>query len=380
MAELIIGLQGSGKSFNATHRIFTEKDKYDKILTDIDGLKVHDNVYALDFPSFIVKAIKPCYEMLVKDIDSYKDVEDLTEEQIFKLITSNNSSFQDAIDYLKRIYVLPQNASKENRILLIVDEAQNYFGKTVKLNAFLLWFITQHRHLYMEIYLITQDHTLIRPDYKLFNIIYKALPPAKQVINGSFIYKQYAGFPLNDDNFVKRVVLKKDEKVFDMYESGDKVESPNVLKKFIVLFIIFASMLVGGIYYFTSVYGHTSTTAIESKKQITSTKNIPKTEYSQSRNKTTTYEHDEGDKFYTFVLFEDRFSILTYNINSPMPLTLFYYIKKHYFVKVIDVVTHDRYHTSVYVIANSSLEKLLNISKDKSSQLSQGVENAISLH
>jgi len=364
MAELIIGLQGSGKSFNATHRIFTDKDKYDKILTDIDGLKVHDNVYALDFPSFIVKAIKPCYEMLVKDIDSYEDVEDLTEEQIFKLITSNNTSFQNAIDYLKRIYVLPQNASKENRILLIVDEAQNYFGKTVKLNAFLLWFITQHRHLYMEIYLITQDHTLIRPDYKLFNIIYKALPPAKQVINGSFIYKQYAGFPLNDDNFVKRIVLKKDEKVFDMYESGDKVESPNVLKKFIILFIVFASMLGGGIYYFTSVYGHTSTKTIEAKKQTTNSNDPPKIKYSHTQSKNITYEHDEDDKLYTLVVFKDRFYIQGIGDTDDYPLKLLLYIKDNYFKTVIDKIKRDDFHTVIYAICNSSLENLFKKEKD----------------
>lgn len=361
MAELIIGLQGSGKSYYAMHRIYHDKTKYDKVLTDIDGLDVHDNVYALDFPSFVVKAIKPCYEMMVKDIDSLKSVDDLTEEEVFKLITSNSSSFQNAIDYLKRIYVLSPKASKENRLLLIVDEAQNYFGKTVKLNAFLLWFITQHRHLYIEIYLITQDHTLIRPDYKLFNIVYKALPAVKQVINGSLIYKQYAGFPLNEDNFVKRIVLKKDEKIFDMYVSGDKVESPNILKKFIVLIVIFVLMLGFGIYYFTSFYGHK--TNIESSKPTQN--NIKNSSEIVNASQNIVYTNGD-DRLYTIVVFEDRFYIQNLGDKNDYPLKLLLYIKEHYFKTVIEKIKHDRWHTSIYVICSKDIEDLFK-SKEKKS-------------
>jgi len=362
MAELITGLQGSGKSYYAMHRIYNDKEKYDKVMTDIDGLTAFENIYALDFPSFVQKVLMPCYELMVKDINAMEDVDNLTDEEIFSLITTNESSFQNAIEYLQRIYVLSPNADEDNRLLLIIDESQNYFGKTVKLNAYLLWFITQHRHLYMEVYLITQDHSLIRPDYKLFNIIYRALPPAKQVVSGSIIYNEYCGFPLKD-NFVKKLMLKKDSKIFDMYVSGDKVESPNIFRRYIIMLVIMVSIILYGVYYFYDEFipSEPNKNHIQ-KKEIRST---PNTNSSNSSNKPNEviYEDETDNKFYTFVVFEDRFYIQGL-AGDDYPLKLLLYIKEHYFKTVVEKIKRDDYHTVIYAICDNHIENLFQAQKE----------------
>jgi len=351
MAILITGLQGSGKSYKAMYDMYTQQNKYYKIFTNLDGLKKTPKILPLNFKKFTDDILAECYNIIVTQSKEYEDV----------------------IEYLQRIYMLPDDVSKENRIMLVIDEAQNYFNKK---NPVLAWFITQHRHLYMELVLITQKYTLLHSDYHLFNIAYNAFPPVKQFSKNSIAYNEYAGLPMNTDNFVRKFSLKKEKKIFDMYVSGDKVESPNILKRFIWMLFIAIGVIVAVIYYFANIYGHPNSSITKPKASVPSnTKQIS----SSVKHIDNTVIEEDG-KFYTFVLFENSFSILDYYTDNTMPLTLFNYIKKHYFIKVIDVVKHDRYHTSVYVIANSSLEKLLNISKDKPSQLSQGVQNAISFH
>ena len=351
MAILITGLQGSGKSYKAMYDMYTQQNKYYKIFTNLDGLKKTSKILPLNFKKFTDDILAECYNIIVTQSKEYEDV----------------------IDYLQRIYMLPNDVSKENRIMLVIDEAQNYFNKK---NPVLAWFITQHRHLYMELVLITQKYTLLHSDYHLFNIAYNAFPPVKQFSKNSIAYNEYAGLPMNTDNFVRKFSLKKEKKIFDMYVSGDKVESPNILKRFIWMALLAIGIIVSVIYYFTNMYGHTSTLE---KKSVTPIKST--TQYSSSsKNIVDNSIMQENEKFYIFVLFDNRFSIFNLDSDTSMPLSLFTYIKRHYFIKVIDVIKHDIYHTSIYVIANSSLEKLFTSPKIRGSPMRDGIETITSFN
>jgi zona occludens toxin len=343
MAELITGLQGSGKSYYAMYKIYYEQNKYYKIFTNLDGLKQTDKIIPLDFKKFTDEILTECYNLIV----------------------TQSKEYQEVIEYLQRLYILPQNVSKENRILLVIDEAQNYFSKK---NPILSWFVTQHRHLYMELYLITQKYTLLHADYHLFNLAYNAFPPVKQFSKKSIAYKEFAGLPMSDDNFVRKFSLKKESKIFDMYVSGDKVDSPFILKKFIPLIIIFLAIIGGGIYYFTNVFGQPEPKKVLEQK--TKSKNPLDT-------KISTYV-DEEDKLYTIVVFEDYFYIDDVG-GDYYPLKLLLYIKEHYFKTVIDKVKRDDYHTVIYVICSSSIENMFK-SKKKKSTLGDGVDTVTSFY
>ena len=257
MAQLITGLQGSGKSYKAMHTIFYSQNDFYRTYSNLDKLVNTSTIFSLDFNSFVNYGLKECYKIMVS---SNRDIElddELSDEEIFRLITVQNSTYDDAIEHLKKINLLPSVTNEDNRILFIIDEAQDYFGKTVKISPELLWFITQHRHLYIEIILLTQDVSLIRPDYKLFNAVYDAVPPTKQFNKDFFTYHHYAGLPINEANYVGKIKLKKEQEIFALYHSGDKVDSPNILKRFIVIGIIALSIIFFSIYYLKSRFSHT---------------------------------------------------------------------------------------------------------------------------
>ena len=354
MAELITGLQGSGKSYYAIHKIVEDSPKYDKILSDIDGLKAYDNVFSLSFPDFINKAIKPCYKMMVDEIsEDYIMGTDEDEVDIFEAITTNNKSFEDAIKYLQSIHILPPDASPEHRVLLVVDEAQNYFGKTQKLSSFLLWFITQHRHLYIEVYLITQHENLLRTDYKLFNVVYKAMAPAKQVIPNKFIYKQYGGLPLNDDNLIGRITVNKKEEVFSKYKSGDTVKSPNFLKKYGIYFIVLLLFLIWAIYDYSSQIDEIHNEIVSSEHN--STKSVKS---SSRRVNDDLYDELDEDTFLVKVTIFKSMDYFYFNdrIEYQYQLDFFkFMIDSKFLKKRVFSKTYDSFRKVVFYRASNSI-------------------------
>lgn len=347
MAILITGLQGSGKSYKAMYDMYHDQDKYYKIFTNLDGLKQTRKILPLNFKKFTDEVLTECYNLIVTQSKEYDDV----------------------IVYLQRIHMLPYDVSKDSRILLVIDEAQNYFNKK---NPILAWFITQHRHLFIELVLITQKHTLLHSDYHLFNLAYNAFPPVKQFSKNSISYNEYAGLPMNDDNFVRKFSLRKEDKVFSMYVSGDKVESPNILKRFIWMFLFAIGILLAGIYYFTNMYGHSSTSEVAKVKKETSSHNTNPTNIVQNNT------YDENEKFYTFVVFKDRFYIQGVG-GDDNPLKLLIYLQKHYFKTVIDKQKRDKYHMVIYAICDVAIERLFKRKKEKST-LGAGMDTMASFN
>jgi zona occludens toxin len=247
MAKIVTGIQGSGKSYFAMYDIYTNQEKYFKVYSNLDKLRNTKTVHSLDFNSFVTYGLKECYKIMVTSNQGVEADYEKSPREIFNLITNQSATFSDAIEHLKKIKLLPDLVSEDNRVLMIIDEAQDYFGKTVKISPELLWFITQHRHLYIEVVLLTQNVSLLRPDYKLFNEVYDAVPPTKQFDKNYFSYHQYAGLPIHEDNYVGKIKLKRLKEVFALYESGDKVDSPNILKRFIYMgvgAVVFALLML----------------------------------------------------------------------------------------------------------------------------------------
>ena len=336
MAVLIQGLQGSGKSYKAVYDMHYEADKYYKIFTNIDGIKITDKIEILQFKDFMNTTLLEIYEQQV-ELDL---------------------SFDDCIEDLKEANILPYDVSENNRVLMVVDEAQNYFGKSVKLLPQLVWFITQHRHLYIELYLITQKYTLLRNDYHLFNLVYEAYPPVKQFSKNSIKYAEFAGLPLNDDNLSKKFSLKKEQKIFDMYVSGDKVESPNILTRYFYMFFALVVFIGLGFTYFLSNFGNQAET--KELKTVEIVSNVVGSSIVETSNIVK--------KFYTFVVWNDDavFYIWGMNEEKEYPIKLLSYLKDEFFIKIIDKES-DSFRTVIYVLCNIEMNSFLNenIEKEK---------------
>lgn len=215
MADLIIGSQGTGKSYRAVKKIFDERDKYIAIYTNINELKIEGNIHKLNFTKFINDVISPLYSMFIAD---------------------NNISDSELNNKLNEILGIDEGLK-----LIIVDEAQNFFNKK---NDVINWLVTYHRHFDIELILISQLVKGIHSDHAIFNNVYEALNTSKQFIPNVIRYKHYMGLPANSTNYLKRSNLTIDPKVFTLYGSGGKVSKKNpliipILLLFVLLVLVF---------------------------------------------------------------------------------------------------------------------------------------------
>jgi len=342
MANLLVGIQGSGKSYKAVYDIYHGQGKYFKIFTNIDGIKNDEFALKLDFNFFKEQILLNCYR---KSVLEGVGVEygDMTPEEMHEYVTGGSASYDSALEILKRTHILAKDADEQNRTLIVVDEAQNYFDKN---DPVLKWFITQHRHLYIELYLITQVITNLSPVYKLFNVIYEAKPPVKQLVKGRIAYYEYASLPLSPANRSRSFSLPKEQEVFAVYKSGDKVESPNILLKFILIFIGLVLLLVATAYFFKESFFQNAQKAKpkeETKEQQpnvvdTNRSTAPTLKY-QQLNKTKKINHLSDVKLYEFILYDSYFRIR--GVEGEYPKSFLPYLKKHYFVEEISTENGD---------------------------------------
>jgi len=218
MIILLDGIMGSGKSYYAVDFIFKKKNDYYKIYTNIDGFKYSENIEPFKFSWFI-------------DI--------LTELKL--IYDDENSSDEDLWEYLYSIGFLNSNQKEDIKpVLFVIDEAHNFFDKK---NDLLTWFITYHRHYFIDAILITQTYSLIHSSYhKLFENIIHAIPASRRLLNSNFKYQKHIKLPISDGKYGTYsgdIYLKKNPKVFAMYQSGDRVRTKSYLHKYIYYFIGF---------------------------------------------------------------------------------------------------------------------------------------------
>ncbi|UCN00056.1 zonular occludens toxin domain-containing protein [Sulfurimonas sp. SWIR-19] len=132
--------------------------------------------------------------------------------------------------------------------LFVVDECHNFFDMDNKVKV---WWLTYHRHLYHDIYLITQNLSLVHPKYKpLAEAFYKAKSSSLTLNKKYFNYMYYTESRMTKDSFVETIKVPKRQEVFKLYKSGDVVESKNVIKRFIYIAIFFVFVL------FALAYGY----------------------------------------------------------------------------------------------------------------------------
>ncbi|MGE4419741.1 MAG: zonular occludens toxin domain-containing protein [Sulfurimonas sp.] len=226
MISFFTGVPGSGKTYYAVDKIFnnfsTDKEaKKDKKVTyeicytninEFDFDKV-ENVFFLDFDNLKEK---------LKELHGFYKAKETDEFLIEKCKEYN-------------IY----NA------LFVVDEAHNFFD--VK-DVVLVWWLSYHRHLYHEIILITQNLSLIESKYKSFSeFFYKAFPQSLTLFKTHFKYNVYCNSRMALNAKSGSIKIKRNKKVFELYKSGDSINSQNVILKilgfsiglFIILILLF---------------------------------------------------------------------------------------------------------------------------------------------
>lgn len=217
---LFTGLPGSGKTYKVVHELAKKQtqEKY-MIFHNVDGLKL-EGEFVKDWrsiPGFLGKAKQ-----------------------------------QEICDYEKERSGRP--------VLVVIDEAQNDFDKSKpELKSWLSW----HRHLGQDIWLICQHNTMIHRDY--YNLCDFEVRGKKGLALNQFLYQ----YEVRGEKFKTERIPKKIE-IFQMYRSFEGASAPK--KGFKVVhyaMVVMVVAIVGAVYFLVwgvpGVFGANDKKAIPTK-------------------------------------------------------------------------------------------------------------------
>lgn len=124
------------------------------------------------------------------------------------------------------------------KALFVIDEIHNFFNNA---DDVLVWWLTYHRHLYQELYFITQSLSLVAPCYKnVAEFFYKASDSSHRLFSKKFRYSQYTTANLYKKDLIKKLHIDFDEKIFNLYHSGNNGLGKSAVKKFfLIAFVLF---------------------------------------------------------------------------------------------------------------------------------------------
>ena len=127
------------------------------------------------------------------------------------------------------------------KALFVIDEIHNFFDKD---NEVLRWWLTYHRHLYQELYLITQDLSLVSNEYKtIAEYFYKAVDSSKRFFSKKFRYIQYASYKLYQKDIISKFLVDFEQEIFNLYHSGNNGIGKSAVKKFMWIGILLALLV-----------------------------------------------------------------------------------------------------------------------------------------
>ncbi|MDD5400139.1 MAG: zonular occludens toxin domain-containing protein [Sulfurimonas sp.] len=229
MITFFLGRPASGKTYYAVDKIFNnfssspnakkdKKFKYEVCYTNINefNFDIVDNVFPLDFDDLKIK---------------------LT---VLHTLYKKKSTDEELIEKCIEFNIL--NA------FFVIDEAHNFFSSR---DTVLVWWLSYHRHLFHEIILITQNLALVESKYKTFSeFFYEARPASLTLDKRYFFYSVYCSSRLTKASKSGVIKIKRNVEVFDLYKSGDSINTNNVIFKILLsTFILFIVLSLGFSYY-----------------------------------------------------------------------------------------------------------------------------------
>ena len=342
--QIISGLQGSGKSYLATYKIYklveeaiqneldNKPPKYNMIYTNIEGIIENKYIKPLSMKELIniwewehKQYLKfenritppPFPEIDFQNMQSKKNIDkQLTTKEKHKKVFKNLEKFDNKKEYIRKIIKKTEKTQNNEtefvelikpifkqkgfyRALFVIDEANNHFGRPLK--SCLKRLAQYHRHYEQDYILIAQEHmTLDFNIVKLTSYITRARNPSMK-IRDRFTYDIYSGsyISYNGSNRVDTFTLEKDPDVFELYNTGGKVKSTNILfKRLIKMSII---VIFGLTYYIYNILNPPLPTEVMPKKEVKKpNKPIPTTHKSQSKQMTKPISNNKNDKEYLY--------------------------------------------------------------------------------
>lgn len=227
MVSIITGVPGSGKSFKAVNDIVSQL-----VNPKSDFQYLYTNIAGFDFDLMRSKLKKnrlnqKCFELKNSILNKHISA-------MYEIYIDESKTEEDLIEYSKKHHLY--------KSYIVFDEAHNFFGipSTEK-----IWFLTYHRHIYLEIVLITQNIALIHRLYLKVIEVYFDAHRRSNAITNAFKYSFYTSDKFEKENRLDIIKISPDSKLFELYISGDSVKGKKVVYKFIAIIAI-AVIVIGG--------------------------------------------------------------------------------------------------------------------------------------
>ncbi len=248
----VTGVSGSGKSYYSVYKIY-QMFKPEKLKTN----------FFMQWYRYYVKPLPPKYQYryVYTNINQFNyDFHPLLLKLDFKLLMKNLTKLRHlAVNKGYTDEELIEVAKELNlyNVLIVLDEAQDYFNKTV--DEVQLWWLTYHRHLHQDIHIITQHFDQIDKAYLKNGIyFYRMSPPSLALVSSRFTISYFSCVGMTQKCREKTFTVPYDQNVSKLYVSGDKTDRKSVLKKYIFIFLGIVFFLYAAWAYFNHVRNEVS--------------------------------------------------------------------------------------------------------------------------
>lgn len=298
MFILVTGKPKSGKSYYAVDYISKHKNKYHNVYVNINGFKFKDNFKPFNYNDFY-KIASDCKNIHDLEIASLGDnaEQNVIDQPILDYLLdigfivpnpkyeiylkelevrkNKNSLVRSFLDTFFPVYSEPEYRST----LFIIDEAHNHFpstdsntGKSAGVDPVLLWLISYHAHLYMDVILLSQHkdkiHSLYLKDIEYF---IDAVPQSQTVLPWYFVYKHYVKSTYYKVDMAKKIKIKKSNKVFELYQAGDRIRTKSVVLPWFIGSLVGLGVVIAIFDYI----GSSMSTSVPDKKVHSSVNIVP---------------------------------------------------------------------------------------------------------
>lgn len=231
--KIVTGVPGAGKSYYIVNHIADNYcEKYGDTFTLKSGYKIVTNV-----------------EGLLLDVDDFDQVV----ERAGGVKKFFNVKVQEEIT---------EKYKKENiKIVYIIDEAQSYFDRRFY-DKEVFFFFQKHRHMGLDIYLLTQNSNLLPKDLiQLSEFEIRAVP--RSVSFGNFCYaKKVCNQKINT------IMIRRKKSIFALYKSMSQKETEKIKNPFLKWLIILPLLIVFSVF---SVIKQFSPEKVEASQKAEST-------------------------------------------------------------------------------------------------------------
>jgi len=230
MLRGIVGVPGAGKTSFAVSLLLEAYAKKDRpIFTNIN-LKIpyDDYLRPLDIEDF--------HDFCENELAFFTEFRRLQSDKR----KSDPDNFEpDNYDDLLRTSGVLQNYGNA---LIFWDECQTDFANE---DAAYLRFCSYHRHFEgMDVYLITQNFSLIHRKYKAaLDKVYFAVSSSKRLFSKTFIIKVFSDSKMYGRDLIETINFTPTKEIFNSYDSGhDKLDKSVFLKKILPVVILVISI------------------------------------------------------------------------------------------------------------------------------------------